>query len=50
MIDFGTNFGVNSSGTMWAKNGDFSGSISGSSISGGSVSGARLSGNAITRR
>ena len=50
LIDFGTNFGVNSSGTMWAKNGDFSGSISGSSISGGSVSGARLSGNAITRR
>lgn len=50
LIDFGTNFGVNSSGTMWAKNGNFSGSISGSSISGGSVSGASLSGNAITRR
>ena len=33
LIDFGTNFGVNSSGTMWAKNGNFSGSISGSSIS-----------------
>lgn len=50
LIDFGTNFGVNSGGTMWARNGDFSGSISGSSISGGSVSGASLSGNAITRR
>ena len=33
LIDFGTNFGVNSGGTMWAKNGNFSGSISGSSIS-----------------
>ena len=50
LIDFGTNFGVNSSGTMWARNGDFSGAISGSRISGGSVSGASLSGNAITRR
>lgn len=47
LINFGTNFGVNSGGTMWAKNGSFSGSISGSSVSGGTVKGASISGGSI---
>lgn len=47
LINFGTNFGVNSSGTMWAKNGNFSGNISGSSVSGGSVRGAAITGGSI---
>lgn len=47
LIDFGTNFGVNSSGTMWAKNGSFSGNISGSSVSGGSINGSAITGGSI---
>lgn len=48
LINYGTKFRVESNGTLHASNGQFNGSISGSSISGGSVSGASLSGNTIT--
>ena len=47
LINYGTRFRVESNGTLHASNGQFSGSISGSSISGGTVSGATVTGGKI---
>lgn len=53
ILKAGSNFGVNSSGVLYANSAVFSnasvqGSISGSSISGGSISGTSISGSSIT--
>lgn len=48
MINYGTRFRVESNGTLHASNGQFSGSISGSSISGGTVGGATITGGSIS--
>ena len=47
-IEIGSNFSVDSSGNLVAKNANFQGSISGSSISGGTISGTTISGNTIS--
>ena len=53
ILKAGSNFGVNSSGVLYANSAVFSnasvqGNISGSSISGGSISGTSISGSSIT--
>lgn len=47
MLRVGNNFIVNSSGTLWAKNAHFSGSITGSTITGGTITGGYISGGTI---
>ncbi len=47
-IKVGNNFIVDNQGNMTAKNGKFTGNISGSSITGGSISGSEISGGKVT--